>query len=67
MTTRNRTDHRALKRFEIKGLGGYAHLAAYQAYCLGQEAAAHERRRNPYPPGRRHDEWERGRREKEGR
>jgi len=36
-------------------------FATYEAFCLGG-AAHYDRRgkRNPYPPGRRHDEYERG-------
>jgi hypothetical protein len=34
--------------------------AVYMAWIEGGEAA-HSERRNPYPPGRRHDEFNRGR------
>ena len=36
--------------------------AVYEAYNLGQYQALYREapRKNPYPPGRRHDEWQRG-------
>jgi hypothetical protein len=35
--------------------------AVYVAYLEGQNALYHKRKpRNPYPPGKRHDEWKRG-------
>jgi len=51
------TDYRAIKKHELKYTGG----PLYQAYILGQEAAyADKPKRNPYPAGRRHDEYELG-------
>lgn len=32
----------------------------YIAYLQGQRAACERNPRNPYPKGRRHDEWQRG-------
>lgn len=47
------------KRFFRQQMGSQGPL--YDAYCQGEYAAYRLRRaRNPYPPGRRHDEWQRG-------
>ena len=32
----------------------------YEAYCLGEAAGSKKNPHNPYPPGRRYNEWERG-------
>lgn len=55
-------DPRKLKRYETKALGGHAACARYEAYEAGSNAgymSRWKRGRNPYPPGRRHDEWSR--------
>jgi hypothetical protein len=58
-------DRRKQKRAERKA-GAYHPV--YEAYLLGQclaeygpKALPPRLRQNPYPPGRRHDEWNRGR------
>lgn len=60
-------DPRAFKRFWRKRPDGDP---TYTAYCEGQRATgvyldlcetlAPRERRNPYPPGRRHDAWNQG-------
>lgn len=52
-------DPRKEKRFFRKN--GMDH-PVYLAWLEGQDAGDDHRKpkRNPYPPGRRHDEWERG-------
>lgn len=51
------TDVRAIKKHERKHIGG----PLYDAYIMGQEAAyVNKPKRNPYPAGRRHDEYEMG-------
>lgn len=54
------TDRRKLNRHITKMMGGHAAEAMYLAYGLGEADAYRQRpNRNPYPPGRRHDEYER--------
>jgi hypothetical protein len=49
------------KRFHRRGLGDGGQ-AMYEAWLLGCWAADFRPgKRNPYPPGKRHDEFERGR------
>lgn len=56
-----KVDPRKLKRYEIKMLGGHAKFERYSAYVEGCSAGYYKRpKRNPYPPGVRHNEWERG-------
>lgn len=60
----DREDHRAEKRhWRLMG----ADDPVYDAWSLGAMLAEHgpaalppRLRRNPYPPGRRHDAWQRG-------
>ena len=65
MTRRNpdpENSRAARKWFRKNGMSD----PVYEAYNLGSDAAynprlkGHGYRCNPYPPGRRHDEWERG-------
>lgn len=53
-------DPRKVKR-ELRTLGQIDHV--YDAWIFGQEAGCTGMAadKNPYPKGRRHDEWERGR------
>jgi hypothetical protein len=53
-------DRRAIKRIEGFTAAGFF---VYQAYLEGQYAAhdlSPRLRRNPYPKGKRRDEWQRG-------
>lgn len=52
-------NRRKLKRYENKMMPDYP---IYEAHCLGEWAAYYGSKRdriNPYPPGRRHDTWNR--------
>lgn len=67
MKNDSRSCQRGLKKFEIKGLGGHARVAAEEAYHLGYHAYNENRwnrfgfkKQNPYPKGVRHDNWDRG-------
>lgn len=56
---------REKKMDTIGQFGSHAAAAMYEAWHLGQEAASRylmgkKVKRNPYPKGRRHDEWNRG-------
>lgn len=52
-------DPRKEKRYVRKMWG--RDQVVYEAYTLGEyHADAGKPKRNPYPPGRRHDEYERG-------
>lgn len=54
-------DPRKEKRYEIKMIGGHALVAHYDAYLRGCDDGYFQRpKRNPYPAGRRHREYERG-------
>ena len=48
------------KRFHRRGMGDGG-VALYDAWNFGCWAGQFRRSKcNPYPPGRRHDEWQRG-------
>jgi hypothetical protein len=57
------TDPRYIKRMQGLTAPGYR---VYEAYQLGEYASYEPHslsprlRRNPYPKGKRHDEWQRG-------
>ncbi len=48
------------KKYITAMMGGHAAEAMYRAHGIGERDAYTQRpKRNPYPPGRRHDEYER--------
>ncbi len=55
-------DRRKEKRYDTKMVGGHAAEACYVAYVNGCDVGYYKRNtNNPYPPGKRHNAFERGR------